>query len=1512
MTGLLASVVVDDVRFRAPIADGQALVLGSATTADVHLPAGAAVPDLTVHLADGWLTLVAGDDVASGQVDGGPVLLDVGDVRVEARVVPASERVVLALGGHEELVVGPQPGAAVTVTDPAHALTARRVGAGWRLSITGDDVFVANVRRAPGHHDLPDGEHVGLGAHDLVLLGDELHVDGGLVSRTALPRRARSERTPPAGYPDVRRSPRLIHRPPEGTITVNAAPTSEDKRTGQLLKLILPPIIMLGVTAATAIMSGNLMIVLATGASAVVTMVFSVSGYVKDRRRTEATRAAEEELYRQHLVDRAIEIQAAADRQRRGALYHHPDVPTLGELAVASSPRVFEKTRTHADFLCYRLGLGTVDSSVAVEDGDRDRTGSGTELQDTARRLCADAQILAGMPIGADLMHGPVGYVGPRRLVVEQLQLLVDQIAFFHSYRDVQLVMVFPEHERDDWSWMRWYRHSSLQDINLRGFVHDQRSRDQVLSSLNQILKARRNALDEVRGGARTIFAPHYVVAILDESLVMDHVVMEFLRGDPHDLGCSVVVVQETMSGLTESVRTVVDIRDRDTGVLVLEQGELVNTPFVPDHHPQGFDRERLPRTIGTLNHLQDLRSSIPDSVTFLELYEVERVDELQVRDRWARNSPHRTLGVPLGLRGAGDVVKLDLHEKAHGPHGLVAGTTGSGKSEIIQSYILSLAVNFHPHDVAFLLIDYKGGGMANLFADLPHLLGTITNLDGAQSMRALVSINAELKRRQRVFSEHDVNHINQYQKLVKNGDAAEPMPHLFLISDEFAELKSEQPEFMDELISTARIGRSLGIHLILATQKPSGVVNDQIWSNSKFKLALKVADRSDSMEIIKTPDAAEITLPGRAYLQVGNNEIYELFQSAWSGADYEPGKEDNHQEDHAISAINDLGQYEILNPDLSGLDGAAEVTQVPTELEAVVAGVRQAALDGAVAPLPRPWLPPLSDRIVVTDLHDVDPVSAWSGAKAPLRPVIGVVDIPSRQCQETLTLDLSGDGHLVVYASPGYGKSTFLQTLVMDLARAHSPEHLHVYLLDFGTNGLLPLRGLPHVADTVTVDDAQKATKLIERVEQEIKQRKQLLGGYAVASLEMYERASGQELPHVLLVVDGFDGLKGAPADDSLTGLLQGIAREGAGLGIHLALAAGRQASLRTSFSANIKTQIALRLNDDSEARGIVGRTTTPIDDLPGRGLVKLEQPEVFQTALPGPGSDMLEVIDAIRAESQRLDDRWSGSRPAAIPVIPETLELDDFARRPGIARLVAAGQLPVGLGFDSVEPVGLDVTKHRHTLVLGGDGESTARAVAQLWRVGGPALGGGVFVLDDAAGNFRALARETRGEAAAGVVAVLDAAMAELATRQQRFDEASAQPASPTAVEFARTLPPALVVVGDAATALDQLGKDRAPDLVRLLTDGPSLAMPILLGGTLATAGKGPDELARAVKKVTAGLVQGRMGDQTVLKGTNLPYREPDLGRAEGYLITEGKAVRIKLPEPTESPHDLGSPDP
>lgn len=1206
--------------------------------------------------------------------------------------------------GQTELRIGSDQGADVSLADDSIHLLLTQQATGWQVTNLKEQLYLNNSLVNSSQFSLEMGDELAIGSYLIKVFEKELLISSNLVSHSSLSQVFTSRYITYADYPDFHRSPRIIYREPEDEKAVNPPPEEIKKPTDQLLKTLIPPLIMFIMTLVMAFVMKRGIMVIATAATTLVTIVFSITNFIKTRKDYKQNVIDRRESYELYLTLKSMELHELNEEQKAGQLYHYPSIEELTELAKTYNHRIYEKTPLHFDFLYYRLGLGDVPSSSQIKYSNAEREKKGDDLEERGFELYQKSLTITGMPSTANLMNGPVGYIGPRKLVIEQLQLLVNQLAMFHSYHDLQLVTIFPEEELPEWEWMRWLPHASLQEMNVRGFVYNQRSRDQVLNSLNQILKNRQNTLNEEKSKRdSTIFSPHYVVMVTDEKLILDHVIMEFFTEDPSELGCSVIFVQDVMSSLSENVKTVIDIRDRNTGVLVLEEGNLKSDTFELDHFPANCDKEELPRLLAPLNHLQNLKSSIPETVTFMELYGVERFEELNVLARWAEHSPHKSLAVPLGLRGKDDIVNLNLHEKAHGPHGLVAGTTGSGKSEIVQSYIISLAVNFHPYDVAFLLIDYKGGGMANLFRDLPHLLGTITNLDGAQSMRALISINAELKRRQRLFSENDVNHINQYQKLYKSGDVSEPMPHLFLISDEFAELKSEQPEFMAELVSTARIGRSLGIHLILATQKPSGVVDDQIWSNSKFKLALKVADRSDSMEMLKTADAAEITQPGRAYLQVGNNEIYELFQSAWSGADYQPDKDDQQIEDHTIYRINDLGQYEILSEDLSGLEDVEDVKQIPTELDAVVAGIKEIVEEQAIETLPSPWLPPLPERVYLPDLQEINYQANWQGEKQALVPVLGTIDLPSRQAQETLAIDLSKDGHLAVYSSPGYGKSSFIQTIVMGLARIHNPERLHVYLLDFGTNGLLPLRALPHTADSMTVDDEEKIGKFVRRMEAEVKRRKKLLSEYAVASLSMYEKASGNEEPIIFLPVDGYEGIKGNKFEEVLEKMITSIAREGAAVGIHLLISAGRQSAMRVQLQGNIKVQIPLKLNDDSEPRSVVGRTDLIIEDMAGRGLFKTEDgAQSIQVALPNRGEDPLEIIEGIRQEAKEMAEYWNGELPEEIPMIPEVLNLEDFRNRRAVQQSVKFGNLPIGLDFEHVLPVEINYSNMKNLLLV------------------------------------------------------------------------------------------------------------------------------------------------------------------------------------------------------------------
>ena len=588
---------------------------------------------------------------------------------------------------------------------------------------------------------------------------------------------------------------------------------------------------------------------------------------------------------------------------------------------------------------------------------------------------------------------------------------------------------------------------------------------------------------------------------------------------------------------------------------------------------------------------------------------------------------------------------------------------------------------------------------MANLFKNLPHLLGTITNLDGAQSMRALASINAEIHRRERLFGEFEVNHINQYQKKFKNGEATEPLPHLFLISDEFAELKVNQPDFIKELVSIARVGRSLGVHLILATQKPSGVVDDQIWSNSRFKIALKVADRSDSNEMLHTPDAAEITQTGRAYLQVGNNEVYELFQSAWSGADYQPDKDDMGIEDHTIYLINELGQYEILNEDLSGLEDVDEIKEIPTELDAIVHHIQLLCEEQEIPPVPQPWLPPLKERITLDELEEVQPTVAWTQEK-PLSVLLGMADIPQAQKQEAVSINLSKDGHILLYGSPGTGKTTFLQTAGMDLARKFSPKALTMYLMDFGTNGLAPLSKLPQVADTMLLDQTEKISKFVRIMERELNRRKKLLADYGVGTLELYRQASGQEEPAIVILLDSYEAFKEEAYEAELFKLLVRISREGLSIGVHLLMTAGRQTNLRAQLYSNFKHQLSLPQNEAGEVRAIVGSTplAMTMEDIKGRALMKREEVDVIQLALPVYGANDTQVLNNLRQAVASLQEAWTGQRPSAIPMVPEELTMEEFLNLPDVQEAIENDQIPIGLELEMVGSVNISLSKFKH----------------------------------------------------------------------------------------------------------------------------------------------------------------------------------------------------------------------
>ena len=1378
----------------------------------------------------------------------------------------------------EEILVADEKGADVRLHYPVRFLLVKKEQT-WTCQLLSGKLYHNHKLVSEATFPLAFGDELAIGDVTFKLYPEEFGVEGTVEVSPYLVPRLRSRYDFYKDYPEYHRSPRIIYRSSEDKILINPPGAEPQKPSDELLKLIMPPLIMVGVTLLITIFQPRGLYIIATVSMSVVSVIFSVQGFFKNRKKYKEDKKERVELYHLYLKDKAKDLEQLSRKQREGMFYHFPAIEDLTKMVKRYDSRIYEKTPLHFDFLAYRLGLGKVPTSYELKYGQEERSGKKDALEEEGYALFQAHQKIDNLPIVASLNRGPVGYVGPRPIVLEQLQLLVAQLAVFHSYHDLTIIPIIPEEEKESWDWMRWLPHATLQDMNVRSFVYNQRTRDQVLNSLNQILKLRKAQKEEEKANDTKIFHPHYVVLITDETLILDHVIMEFFREDPTELGCSIIYVADVLSSLSENIQTVISIKDRNQGQLLLQEGVLRELDFQLDHFPEGYDKEAISRGLAPLKHIQQLKSSIPDSVTFLEMYQAETFNDLKVLSRWESHAPYQSLAVPIGLRGKDDLVYLNLHEKAHGPHGLIAGTTGSGKSETIQSYILSLAVNFHPHDVAFLLIDYKGGGMANLFKDLPHLLGTITNLDGAQSMRALASINAEIHRRERLFGQYGVNHINQYQKKFKLGEATEPLPHLFLISDEFAELKVNQPDFIKELVSIARVGRSLGVHLILATQKPSGVVDDQIWSNSRFKLALKVADRGDSMEMLRTADAAEITQTGRAYLQVGNNEVYELFQTAWSGADYQPEKDQLGIEDHTIYLINELGQYEVLNQDLSGLDMAEEIKEVPTELDVIVQEINHLHQQEGIAAVAQPWLPPLKERITLDELDKVVPIEAWQKRTAP-SVLIGVADIPQAQKQEAVAIDLSKDGNILLYGSPGTGKTTFLQTAAMDLARKQSPENLTMYLLDFGTNGLAPLSQLPHVADSLLLDQTEKIQKFIRIINRELDRRKKLLSEHGVGTIALYREVTGKQEPTMVILMDSYESMKDEPYETDLFKLFMRISREGLSIGVHLIITASRQNNLRAQLYSNFKHQLTLPQNDISEIRGIVGATplAATMEDIKGRALMKRDEVDVVQFALPVAGDNDIQIINNLRDQVQSLKEMWTGRTPAGIPMVPDELTEAAFYGREDVATLLDEGKVPLGLDLETVEPVTWDPDLSNLLYLTSKESQMT-NLLKQLIQYGQKHQEKLVVFAPEH--NF--LPKIENIEILSSKEDVMDMIGGLSLKVSERLDKRLTDHV-------------VKIIILDFAHFVDGLDSVTQQKLISVLEKGYRVGYSSVIMSDSGISSR-YDPVTKEAKKISQVLLGLRYTDQTIVTAVNKPMREGTLASQENYYIRQNNLTKIKV---------------
>ena len=771
-----------------------------------------------------------------------------------------------------------------------------------------------NGKRLRGRADLQFGDVICAFGLKLIYLVDTLAVNVASSGAKVSERLARyrlepiADRMPPA-EPPAERDPRenLFHRSPRKIISLHTEPEEIEGPPqkqggsrkpvwmiiGPSFTMAIPMLLGTGFMILARNMSGGsgganafMYIGLVTAiSSAIIGIAWALINLNYSKKEEKEAELLRLQKYGEYLMECADRIRGKYEFNRNALLEMYPAARTCCDYW-HNTQELWSRNRSHQDFLSCRLGLGDIPFQIPITIPKKKFTLAQDELSERPAEIKQTYSTLMQVPITVDLFaHRVVGVVGRGRADIARS--IITQLAANNCYTDVRMAVLGDGSTGADWSFMKWLPHVWNNDRSQRYVALKASEVGGVCYELTQIFRSR--AEEASNSSSRQAVLPmQYVVLVESSALLESEPLAKYLYERPETIGVTTLLLANSFEDLPNSCDFVIENSRNFSGMYSMAPNGEQPQKISFDHVSQRA-AEELARRISDVRVVETgSGKDLPDSLTFLQMLGVGKLSELEVLDNWRKNRTYQTMQAMVGWKAGGAPCYLNIHEKHHGPHGLVAGTTGSGKSETLQTYILSLAINYSPQDVGFFIIDFKGGGMANLFDKLPHMLGTISNLSGSQVRRAMVSIKSENMRRQRIFNEYGVNHIDAYTKLVKSGEASLPVPHMFIIIDEFAELKREQPEFMRELISVAQVGRSLGVHLILATQKPSGTVDDNIWSNTKFRLCLRVADTQDSKDMLHKPDAAYLTQAGRCYLQVGNDEIYELFQSGWSGAVYD------------------------------------------------------------------------------------------------------------------------------------------------------------------------------------------------------------------------------------------------------------------------------------------------------------------------------------------------------------------------------------------------------------------------------------------------------------------------------------------------------------------------------------------------------------------------------------------------------------------------------------------------
>lgn len=1006
------------------------------------------------------------------------------------------------------------------------------------------------------------------------------------------------------------------------------------------------------VMGASSLMMGHYTMILSSVLFPVLTSKYTD----KQKKEYEITRV---EKYEEYLENKKREIEEEKLHEEEVLNYNYPALEQVLTFS-RDGQRLWERRKTDDDFLNIRLGNGRI-PLLAKYIFPEEKFGLDDDpLENKMYELARTQIFLKNVPIMNSFVENYVcGIVGTKSLIISFLKRLLMQIVLSHSYDEVKTIFLINEDDLEQVEFIKYIPHCWDNQKTFRYLATNTTEAFQIGEYLKKELEEYVSNTSAIKLETILKKRPYYLVFAMDKRLFDSMEVLKDVMQSEDNCGVSVITAFEDLP--KECFKIIKLNSAGKNSVIHLKDLEKEDTIFHMDRYDEIEAAISMRKIANTNLKVVAETYELPQMITFLEMFGVGRVEHLNPLQRWKEHNPVKSLSTPVGIGTDGGVFELDLHEKYHGPHGLIAGMTGSGKSEFIISYILSMAINYHPDEVAFLLIDYKGGGLARAFEDkdrgihLPHLVGTITNLDGAAIQRSLVAIQSENVRRQRIFNqiksktgESSID-IYDYQALYRNGIVEEALPHLFIIADEFAELKQQEPEFMDKLISTARIGRSLGVHLILATQKPSGIVNDQIRSNTKFRVCLKVQDKSDSMDMLKRGEAAELKETGRFYLQVGYNEYFALGQSAWSGAQYEPQDEVVAQKDDSIIFLDATGQsiYKC-KPELKkSVSNRSQLTEIVHFLSEIAEkeNIEQKQL----------WKDPLLKHLDIQKVMEQYPSENYDDV------FIGLIDDPEKQSQYPLTFNAKTIGNLLIVGEQQSGKSTLIFTILYSLIKKYTPSEVCYYILDFSESMIGKLKKARHCGDYFSHEDNKNYMAFVEFIRDKMAERRRLFQECGIN--DFLQLDSRYNMPLIFIVIDNVNGMKESQEGLKALECLAEYMKISAKYGIKFILSSSHLNEVGMRIKQECHNRIALFAKDKYEYGDILSCRCTGVPErYPGRGMVTVEgRPLTVQICEYRTELSYVEKNKTFLVELETINKQYEDYEPASKAIITFTKETYD-----------------------------------------------------------------------------------------------------------------------------------------------------------------------------------------------------------------------------------------------------------